>query len=351
MAMKIQMRTPMWKFPFIAIAFALAIGFSQGPVHASTNCAFQDVNDSGALDGGDVAVPDSAWQSGTPYVSAFPFVVPAGCNYLFASGVVTLKGIQVTAPKITINGSIHIAKPGGLGIELVASGDFISNGGVLKSGGLDPTYAPSKKRSVMVVSQTGSCTFKNATLEGVSPVQQTNVGVLCHGDVVARGSKFIGALVNIQSLTGKIDAGTSPTPNACTCTPDLPSQFVSLNDPAILIAYQDLILDGSEVNGRYRVLLVSEKGTVSTVNSQVLNGVNPPGGAHTAVFASPASVNRAQVDFEDVVGPSSGVIDIAQACYESLQKVRHGGSVQGTPDPAACRQFPTDFNAVVSQSY
>ena len=323
------------------------------PIEAATNCAFLDLNDNGVFDAGDVQVLDSQWLAGAPFTTTEPFVVPTGCNFLFSSGFITIHGVKVTAPKITFNGVLHIAKAGGKGIRMIATGPdgFTSVGGVLKSGGVDGEFAPNKKRSVMIVAQTGGCSFKDATLEGVSPTAGTNVGVLCDGDVLFSNTKVVGALVSVRSINARIAVGTLTDP--CKPEPGPPTQFLSANDPVILIAKKDLLLDGSEVNGRYRVLLVSETGNISTVNASVLNGPAPaPGGAHIAVFPSPGSVNFAVVDFEDVFGPSAGTTNIENACYTKVPQVPRkgqGSAISGTP-AASCAQAG-DFVAILNQIY
>jgi hypothetical protein len=335
----------------IAVVFGLALVQAQR-AHAA-DCAFLDLNNNGTQDAGDVTVLDSEWLNGIAYTTTEPFVVPAGCNKLFSSGIVTTNGVKVTAPKITFNGLLHLARPGGQGIQLVATGPegFISNGGSLKSGGVNPTFAPNKKRAVMIVAETGPCTFSSAVLEGITPTAGTNVGVKCEGDVRFSNTKVIGALVNIRSVAGKIDAAANPA-DICDVGGGVPSLIQSGNDPVILLAFGDLILDGSEVVGKYRVLGVSETGDISTKNSSIHNGSGAPGGAHIAMFPSPSSVTFTPVDFEDVRGPSSGTLDITDACYQSPQRPRlgQGALLVGVPDPPPCAQ-PADFVLVLNAIY
>ena len=338
----------------LMVALVFGLSLAQAPSVHAANCACLDLDDDGACTGADTALLDSQWLAGAPFTTTEPFLVPAGCNYVFSTGIVTINGVKVTAPKITFNGVLHITKPGGQGIRMIATGSdgFTSKGGALKSGGVNGEFAPLKKRSVMIVAETGPCTFINASLEGVSPAQGTNVGVKCQQDVVLRGSKFIGALVNVRSVAGKIDASTAPI-DICGQVPPAASLIASLNDPVILIAFLGLSVDNSEVIGKYRILAVSQTSDISTVNSLMHNGTTPPGGAHIAMFPHPTSVNFAQVDFEDVSGPSSGELDIDKACYESPQLVRvgQGATVTGTPDPAPCAQFPADFVFVLNATY
>ena len=339
----------MWTVLMFAVA---VVTTPPVPAHAA-NCAFLDVNNDGVFNGADVIVPDSAWLNGVAFATTDPFVVPAGCNYPFTSGIVTTNGVKVTAPKITYNGVLHLAKPGGQGIRMIATGPegFVSDGGSLKSGGVNAEFAPTKKRSVMVVAETGGCSFTSTLLEGISPAQGTNVGVRCQGDIVIRNSKFIGALVNVRSIAGKIDGSTAPI-DACGLGTSPPSLFQSANDPIILIAHGGLVLDDAELLGRTRVLGVSETANISTRNSLVHNGAPAPGGAHIAMFPHPTSVNFAVVDFEDVFGPSSGTLDITSACYQSPNPPRlgQGASLVGVPDPPPCDQ-PSDFVAVLNAIY
>jgi hypothetical protein len=336
----------------LTVALVLGFGLSQAqPAHAA-NCAFLDLNNDGLFNGADVVVPDNVWLNGVPFATTDPFVVPAGCNYLFTSGIVTTNGVRVSAPKITFNGVLHLAKPGGQGIRMVATGPegFISDGGSLKSGGVNAEFAPNKKRSVMVVAETGPCVFTNALLEGIIPTGSTNVGVRCQGDVIIRGSKLMGALVNVRSVAGKIEVATGPI-DVCGVVTFPPSLIQSSNDPVILIAFGALVLDDAEVSGRYRVLGVSQTANISTKNSLVHNGASAPNGGHIAMFPHPTSVNFAIVDFEDVFGPSAATLDITSACYQSPNppRVGQGASLLGVPD-APCDQA-SDFVFVLNAIY
>jgi hypothetical protein len=141
------------------------------------------------------------------------------------------------------------------------------------------------------------------------------------------------------------------------------NRFQAFNDPLIMIAKTDLDLHGvaggeTEVLGKYRVMLVAENGNVNVAHTNVNHGPVPvPGGAKIFVFSNPTSVVRLSVDLEDVGGPSTGVTNIDGACFESANKVqmgRDGGgalNVTGTPNPAPCKQFPADFNAMLNATF
>jgi hypothetical protein len=102
----------MWLCTLVAI-----VGLLQAPGTATAvDCAFQDVNDNGHLDGGDVIVPDAAWLGGVPFVSNHPFVVPVVGDKVLAVVPAPSQGVMVTATKITFLAQIDYLPPGGRGI-------------------------------------------------------------------------------------------------------------------------------------------------------------------------------------------------------------------------------------------
>lgn len=368
----------------------------------AVDCAFQDVNDNGVFDGGDVIVTDAQWVGGTPFVSNHPFVVPVGCDKTLAVVPAPSQGVKVTATKITFLGKLNYIPAGGRGVVLIAdpsqvpapglgNGDLIVgddvNQAVIKAGGVNTLPASTiavAGKSVALVG-TGDCTFKFADIEGVAPIQNTKVGILCTGDLSFHNSLVIGSKVNIQSLTGlinasgivaastfslaalcdnpvtnltangngnaTIDAGDFPcTLNlsgfnnvqfanaaelaaACQIKPvSTPNTFQAFNDPLIMIAGagagNDLDVRGASIVGRYRVTLAAEDGNILADDAVIDHGEQlgliPPGGAKIWLFADPTSVVRLPVDHEDFFGPSAGSTSVVNTCFQSPSKVQVG---------------------------
>jgi hypothetical protein len=136
-----------------------------------------------------------------------------------------------------------------------------------------------------------------------------------------------------------------------------PNLIQAFNNPVEMIAEGDLLLDsptapGNVVEGRFLVNLVSVTGKVDTDNAQISNHTtgSPLGGARIFVFASPTSVNRVPVLKEKSFGPSTGNIEIDGACYMSFNPVffGQGSALVGTPSAAAgCAQIG-DFVPVLN---
>jgi hypothetical protein len=392
---------------------------------AAAPCAFLDANDDGVFNAGDTLLSDSQW-IGNTLTTTVPFVVPVGCP---TTGVLNnvpspFPGVQVIAPKITFLGQLHILKPGGRGIVFWADpavsggiGDgsiTIGNGSVeaqLEAGGssllFDAGTIPAVFRRSISLLASGKCTINLASIRGFVPTGSTDIGIDCNDDILIRASSIVGSRVNIQSITGTIDAKSlaavgpgnlgnicdskSAAPNGILDAADFPctitsadiaglglpktfadvnalsafcgatafggvNTFAAFNDPLILIAQKNLDLSGgaagaTTLSGRYRVTLASVEGDVLTQFAQVNHGSPPvPGGARIFVFAHPTSVNRLANDREDFVGPSSGTINIASACYQSPNKIvlGTGATVTGTSAPPPCTQFPAGFVFQVS---
>jgi hypothetical protein len=209
----------------LVVAFAV---LQLPAVAMAVDCAFEDVNDNGIFDGGDVLVPDTAWIGGVAFVSNNPFVVPVGCNKSLVTVPVPLQGVKVTATKITFLGKFDSFPPGGRGIVLIAdpgavpapglgNGDMIVGNGVdlalIKSGGVNnlPLNEIAVTRKSVALIATGKCTFNLAELRGNLPIQDTRVGVRCTDDITFNNTTVIGSRVNIQSLVGSINAGGTST--------------------------------------------------------------------------------------------------------------------------------------------
>ena len=393
------------------MVFALLIAALPGVSHAQAvpaDCAFEDVNDNGLFDAGtDNVILDTQWLNGVAFVTNHPFVLPAGCSIDLVVLKNPLQGVMVTATKITWLGAFTSPHPGGRGIVLIADpskvpapglgngdltiGDGVVSGVKIEAGGfngLPATEIAVYRKSVALVG-TGDCSIKKAEIIGNRPIQDTRVGIRCTGDLTIRESLVKGSRVNIQSLTGKIDArsfapvvdnnlaqacddpalntlaggnnngvldagdfpcqinlaalGQSPVfTNAAALAafcldPTLGgvNRFQAFNDPLIMIAKTDLDLHGvaggeTEVLGRYRNVLVAEDGNVNVAHTNVNHGPAPvPGGAKIFVFSNPTSVVRLPVDFEDIFGPSSGTTNQDSTCYMSANKVQMGRDAGG----------------------
>lgn len=431
----------------LVIAALIAFAFGAPSAHAALDCAFQDVNDNGVLDGGDVIVTDAQW-IGKEFQSNHPFVVPAGCNVFLTSAPGPLLGIRVIAPKITIIGSVQIMTSGGRGIVLVADKSKLTIPGpvglgdesitigpgvpsVTKvfAGGVDLYFSSKFPNTPAVVGRSiaifavGKCSFSSADIEGTVPTGSTEIGIGCGGDVTFRGSTVRGSRTNIQSITGEIDArsfapvAAGTLGDACDdpvknlqggaaapgngngvldavgdfpCVVDMtafgtktfatldalqafcgasgrggPNTFHAVNDPLIMIAQKDLDLRGAPsspppflnagdtiLQGHSRITLGSAQGNILASNTQInttIPGFTPANGA-AIEFGAGVTVNRLPDDREDLIGPATGTLDIADACIQAVPKIKFvlGMTVTGTPDPPPCDQFPADFLGVAS---
>jgi hypothetical protein len=390
-------------FFLAAITLLTVIGATQA---YGVDCAFEDVNDNGIFDGGDVLVPDAAWLGGAAFVSNNPFVVPLGCDKTLVGGPAVTQGVRVTATKITFLARLEYMPVGGRGVVFIAdpsavpaaglgNGDLTVGNGVslalIRAGGVNALPANTiavAQKSVALVG-TGECSFNVAEIRGNAPVQNTKVGILCTGDITFRNTFVIGSKVNIQSLTGDIDAGGSgggsgafsladlcddPATNLtgngnqndisdagdfpcqlnlsglvdfadqaallAACQPTQPpgaNRFHAFNDPLIMIAgagaSNDVDVRGGSLVGLYRVTLAAEDGNLLTQGAFIDHGeqlgLNPPGGAKIWLFADPTSVVRLPVDREDFLGPSAGSSNVQDACYRSPNPVQVGRDAGG----------------------
>ena len=322
----------MWLIVLVAIV-AL---FHLPSVAMAVDCAFEDKNDDGIFNAGDVIVPDSAWLNlNAPYSTLFPFVVPVTCNKTLTT-VLASQGISVTAAKITLLANLEYLPPGGKGVVFISEGDLKVGDGtnpvLIKAGGLNSLPANSvavAQKSVALVSNNGKCTFSKATIEGTANIQNTKVGIRCNDDITFVGSTVKGSKVNIQSLNGAILASGSNAPGglslanlcdnpatnltgngnnsgtidaadfpcllnvpgpvafnsalelAAACVnivtpPGLVNKFQAFNDPLIMIAGagagNDLDVRGASIVGRYRVTLATEDGDILAQDSKIDHG-------------------------------------------------------------------------------
>jgi hypothetical protein len=305
-------------------------------VSHAVDCAFEDVNDNGVFDGGDIITPDASWLGGVPFVTVNPWVVPVGCDKTLLSGPAVTSGVVVNAGKITFNARLDYLPPGGKGVVLVAVGDLNVGDGlspaVIRAGGFNglPANSVALFHKSIALSGGGTCHFNIAEIRGNVPNGSTGVGILCGGDLVFRGTQVVGSRINIQSLNGKIDAsngagggggllslaslcdnpGTNLDGNGnnngvadaadfpCSLNlggvvqfADLPSlqaactpfsiqpgnQFRAFNDPAVFIAgagnvLNTLDLRGASVVGKYRVTLAAEDASILTQDAVIDNG-------------------------------------------------------------------------------
>ncbi len=385
-------------FAFI-LAGLLVLTFGATPARAA-DCAFQDANDNGIFDAGDTIVPAATW-IGNPFTSTVPFVVPVGCEHILNVIPAPFPGVRVIAPKITFNGVLEILKAGGRGITFWA--DPAVSGGVgdgsinigdgatlarIEGGGVNLIFTdtiPAVFQRSLTFLAAGPCTINKASLRGFVPTGSTEIGMNCNGDIIFRASTVIGSRVNIQSITGSIDARSftalpvanlgnfcddpvtnltaNGNNNGLLDAGDFPCQldfnaigpgigvknfadaaalqafcgateagganlFAAFNDPLIFIAEKLLDLRGGPggadtiLTGRYRVTMASVTDDVLTQNTQVNAGAGtPPGGHRITVAAHPTSVNRLLNDREDFFGPATGTLNIDGACYLSPNKV------------------------------
>jgi len=369
----------------LLIVIVAAVAGSPGPA-AAADCAFQDLNDNGVFDGADVIVPQVAW-IGTTFTSQHPFVVPVGCNHVFT----TAQGLtRVIAPKITFLGILQIkvkslspvvldANPDGIGGAGLGDGSIIVEG-FIQAGGTTGSLYPDaagfeavRDRTITIFARGrggtgGTCQFTNANLLATLPQGINDIGIHCRGDITMRASRFEAARINIQSLTGKIDASAvgapvsflgnlcdDPTSNLtgngnsngqidaadfpCTlnlgaefpgnttfadaqalaefCTiapPGRANTFLALNDPLVMIAQAILDLRGSptsttELLGRYRVTLASVTDNILLQHSRVHHGPAPvPGGAKIQLSAGAPNVVRLLNDREDFLDATPATI-------------------------------------------
>jgi hypothetical protein len=398
---------------FILLSALLAV-VQPGMAWAAADCAFEDVNDNGIFDAGDSIVTDAQWIGGVAFATKHPFVVPPGCVLPDLVALpAPLFGVQVTATKITFLGNLNYIPPGGKGVLFIADpaqvplpaglgdgsitiGDGVASNVKIEAGGrngMSLTSIPAVPQKAIGLIAAGACTINSAQLIGNRPIQDTKIGILCNGDITIRQATIRGSKINIQSLTGKIDArsfaavpgntladacddpalnlvgggGAPGNNNGILDAGDFPCQinfaalppspvfnnaaallafcqdpllvggrniFQAFNDPLIMIAKLDLELRGvdggeTEVLGKYRVTLAAEDGNINTAHTFINHGVPPPGGAKIFLFANPASVVRLPVDREDFFGPSTGTIDITSACYESVNNVQVGQDAGG----------------------
>ena len=209
---------------WLAFALMSAVLVAMVPgVARAADCAFEDVNDNGVFDVGDVIVLDSQWLGGTAFSTPHPFVVPAGCSL---PDLITLpaplNGVQVTATKITFLSSLTYIPPGGRGVVFIANlpvGPNLGDGSITIGNGLTPNVKieagghntlpltiPAVPQKSIALLAAGPCSINNAHLIGNRPVQDTRIGINCDGDVVFRQALVRGSRTNIQSINGKIDA-------------------------------------------------------------------------------------------------------------------------------------------------
>lgn len=412
----------------LAWAIALLVGFLPivmapvGPAHAVLTCACLDVDADEACTVADTFLDDSNWLKG-PTVGLggnFPgqtFLLPAGCSV--TTTLAPKGGVVVNAAKIIIRGTYLSTQSGGEGTQFNATGDVLvdqvdplANRPKIESGGINklPTGVLANAavaKSSVALKAGGICRIINADLRGNPVLASGQVGIQCNGEVDIHGSTVVAAGIDIQSLTGAIDAAATggPQPPAgiecdvpvalgglnqtagnnngvldagdypCTVTfpagggPFLNSHiidfceadpavaantFQALNNPLVMIAQLDLKLDspsypGNFVGGRFAVHLMSATGKVDVDNADVQN-INQLGGAKIFITAIPTSLTRIPVLKETWTGPSTGNIEINGTCFVSFNDVFHGTgtTLVGTPAPPPCKQLPDGFTAVLN---
>lgn len=210
-------------------AGALLLALSASPAAALHDCAFQDVNDNGVFDAGtDIVVLTANW-IGKTITLANPFVVPSGCDHLYATAV---GRTYVKATKIVFEGELKVFVASSSPVVLEANPDAIPGAGLgdgsvtisgkIHTGGqsgqaLFPDHVVGNEaihnRTITIIARgrtspaaPGACAFSSALLETEYPRGSNDIGVHCNGDMVIRQSSFIAARINIQSIGGVIDA-------------------------------------------------------------------------------------------------------------------------------------------------
>lgn len=397
--------------PFLAIV-------APQPAAAALGCACIDNNDNGACgDAGDTFIDDNDWLKG-PTVglggnfAGLNFLLPKTCSVTITTA--PKGGVVVNAAKITIRGSYISTPTGGEGTQFNATGDiFIDQQNAVdprphvESGGINKLVNnlanAAVAKSSVALRAGGACHILNADLRGNPIAASGQVGMQCNGDLDIHGSTVTAAGIDLQSLTGEIDAQATsgalppigiecddPVKNltangnnngvldagdfpcqlefadqaavAAVCIPEppvTPNIFRALNNPLEMIAQTNLKLDsptfpGNIVEGRFQINLVGGTGKVDTDNAVITNcdGCSPLGGAKIFVAANPATFTRFPVLKETWTGPSAGGnIELNGACYTSHvnNKVFYvtGDTLVGTPAAPPCKQL-ADFLAVNS---
>jgi hypothetical protein len=207
---------------------AMLLTLTASPAAALHDCAFQDVNDNGVFDPGDLVVLTADW-IGKTITLPHPFVVPVGCDH---ASVTWVGRTYVKATKITFEGKLEVFVRSLSPIVLEANPDAILGAGLgdgsvtitgkLHTGGqtgqaLFPDHVAGNEaihnRTITIVARgrtvpaaAGTCIFSRAEVSVENPAGSNDIGVHCNGDVVIRRSSFTGARINMQSLNGMIDA-------------------------------------------------------------------------------------------------------------------------------------------------
>jgi hypothetical protein len=207
---------------------AMLVALSASPAAALHDCAFQDVNDDGAFEPGDIVVLTHDW-IGKTITLRHPFVVPVGCDHAY---VASIGRTHVKATKIVFEGKLEVFVRSSSPIVLEANPDAIAGAGLgdgsvtitgkLHSGGqsgqaLFPDHVAGNEalhnRAITIVARgrtfpaaPGTCVFSRADVSVEYPGGSNDIGVHCNGDMVIRRSAFTAARINMQSLNGTIDA-------------------------------------------------------------------------------------------------------------------------------------------------
>lgn len=224
----------MRKQRFMSLVLLFAVWFPLLVVREATahDCAFQDVNDNGVFDGGDVAVPDASWLGGNLFLSNHPFVVPVGCDHEFVASLPSpLRGVRVIATKVSFLGVLRLLFSGGEGATFIADPSMVpapglGDGDIIVGDGatLAKIEAPGTNKLALsiealpkssvalwaagkaAVADSGKCTVSTSELRGLPVTGSGKVGFNCKDDITIRQTTIEAAGINIQSLAGKIDA-------------------------------------------------------------------------------------------------------------------------------------------------
>lgn len=201
----------------LAAGFPLLLVTPQDAVAAADCACLDDDNDGTCGDAGDIAVTDAALLAGPIVDLAKSFVIPSSCHIVLTSA--PAGGVRVTARRILIYGSLESTPNGGEGVLFIAEQDVLVKDplpldpldGRIISGGinkLNPNLAGNEaiaKSSVGLKAGT-ICTFEDAELTGNPLLGSGQVGIRCEGNTTFSGTTIHAAGIDIQSISGVIDA-------------------------------------------------------------------------------------------------------------------------------------------------
>ncbi len=345
------------------------------------DCACFDTDNNGTCD---VTVTNAQLLGGPVSNLASAFVIPAGCEITLNSA--PGGGVRVTARRIVVEGSLFSTPTGGEGVLFTATEDIrLLPGSSIVSGGANKLSTTGTGNEAIAKASVGlkagtTCTLLGTFLKGNPTTGSGQVGIQCREEIAIHGSQIIASGIDIQSLSGEIDAsGSGPggsaqlrglacddpdqnphgNDNGVLDAGDFPCRFnfsdplsagltaisdfcgppnviQALNNPLVIISRANLNISGAELLGNFSILLFAENGNMDASSSTISNGPSPPGGATISMVADPAGVNRLPVLKETATGPFAGIIDVDRACITSPNPIGFGGTVTGLLEFPGC---------------